>query len=291
MGNCPMLHCNLDRDFVIKRYIHSINHNERNPIFIRKGKKSNPLKKLNLIQTSAEYFIEKDEGSEQIDNEENKISYEVLSNLSETNEEEESSAKLNVNNIEVSAILVPNNSEATPKNEKIIKFKKKPNFKIRTFGPYTAEKSDENLINSGYAVNSPKLNPSVSRRKTVVTDDFNNLNATRSPFLKPKMTNGFNGLMIEENIKSPSLVNIKKGDDDNEKKNVILDRRKTSILVKKDLNENQFLFMYDFEEAVNFKQYFKHNNKETVILRYSNQRPESMRKRLRMRTKKSKNIL
>ena len=191
--------------------------------------------------------------------------------------------------------LFSNPEEASPQNEQEIfndqlngPFRKK-SIKIRVDLP-SVGKFEESLARSGMLLQSPTLPVRNGAATPLNQKEFE------------EESNKFGGKSVEEDdIKSPGINNRKIAFEEDEKKKRGTsqiafeeeDRKKrgTTQFVKPYVAtfDNQEFFMYDFEEAANFKHYFKNNNKEQVIMKYAHLKKSTRRKNNKVKTIKSKN--
>ena len=147
------------------------------------------------------------------------------------------------------------------------------------------EKFEESLARSPMLLKSPMLPPVVRNSATPINQKEFEEESNKLGFKRVETLGGY---MEGEDVKSPGGSHRKIAFEEYERRKTV-EKRRTSQFVKPFVTtvDNQPLFMYEFEEAANFKQYFKNNNKEQVILKYSLNQKGS-RKKNKGKTMKSK---
>ena len=151
------------------------------------------------------------------------------------------------------------------------------------------ENFEQSLTRSPMLLKSPMLPPIVRNSATPINQKEFEEESSKLAFKKIET---FGGYLEGEDVRSPGGGSHRKIAFEEDEKRKTIEKRRTSQFVKPIVTttiDNQPLFMYEFEEAANFKQYFKNNNKEHVILKCSLMQKGSRKKNKGGRTIKSKN--
>jgi len=251
-----MTHQVIDKDFIIKRLNFSASQSERTD-FQRKRRKINSRIQLAFVQSTIEYYQEKNESDSEL--------------FSENIDPKEENS--------VFTVIEQDNyfTETTPKDKTNITFHRK-SIKSRAEN-FSDEKFEDNL-------KSPEpfhIRISATPLNKREFDEESN----KGEGMKRKR----NSIVCDtqEELKSPQLNSNRRiaFEEDDKKKNN--EKRRTSLYRPLTTNvEYQPMFISEFEEAANFKQYFKNNNKDTVLLKY-NMDHKGSRKKPKERKMKSKN--
>lgn len=148
------------------------------------------------------------------------------------------------------------------------------------------EKFEDSLARSPMLLKSPMLPHLVRNSATPINQKEFEEESSKLGFKRIETLGGY---LEGEDAKSPGGSHRKIAFEENEKRKTV-EKRRTSQFVKPlvTVPDNQPLFMYEFEEAANFKQYFKNNNKDQVILKCSLMHKGS-RKKNKGKPMKSKN--
>lgn len=238
----------MDRDFLIKRLNYSSERKER-VNFRRKRRKTNSRVQVTFVQSTVNYFLDKNDSGSEFGSDD----IEPMENSLFTILEQE------------------NFIEKAPK-EKTTSFRKK-SIKIK-IDSHSNEKIDE--------IKSPAVLNFRTSTTPLAKKEFEEESG------KIKRFGAF--LTGEEKAEDKSPVMSKKNIAfEEEEKRRTLEKRRTSLFYKlSSVAENPPMFIYDFEEAANFKQYFRENNKDSVISKVL-YRKKSSRKRNKERKLRSKN--